>query len=375
MRVYLDHAATTPLRPEVREAMLPYLTDPELMGNPSSLHALGRKAADVLSTCHDRVAKVFACKHDDVVFNSGGSEGATHALVGVALMLGKPIHLAVSAIEHKCVLHAADRLVELGHRVSILPVNGNGVVPLEAVDMLLQSDKPDLISVMAINNEVGTVQPIGEIAKLCKEHSVLFHTDAVQAVGHGFSDIMRNQDIPLLTCSGHKFGGPRGTGLLIQRDLRLPALVCGGLQEHGCRAGTENIAGVIGLVHAFVCSEDSSSTKAGEMTRLHSLLENCIRELLPNSIIHGEAAKRSCHVTSVALPGCNARSLLKQLDRKGIACGLGSACTGCSSKVSHVLDAMEVVPNTAEETLRFSLGWSSTEEDVEELLGVLGEML
>lgn len=354
--------------------MLPYLNDPKLMGNPSSLHALGRRAADRLSLYHDLVADIFKAKHDDVVFNSGGSEGATHALLGTALMHGKPLHIAVSAIEHKCVLHAAERLQSLGHRLTVIPVDGNGVVPLEAVESLLADDTPDLVSVMAVNNEVGTIQPVREIAALCLEHDALFHSDMVQVVGHGMGGLITDPAIPLLTCSAHKFGGPRGMGILVQRGIRLPAFICGGLQEHGCRAGTENIAGVAGMVAALKLAEKSGS-EATKILALRQALESGLAEMYPGCIVHGSASTRSCHVTSVAIPGITARSMLRKLDRKGYAVGLGSACTGCSTKVSHVLEAMGVPGKLAESTLRFSLGWKSTEDDVVGLLEVLGRVV
>lgn len=387
MHVYLDHAATTPARPEVATALQPYNTDSTLMGNPSSLHALGRKAADTLSKCHDVVAEMFDCQHDDVVFNSGGSEGDTHALFGTALLIGKPVHVAVSAIEHKAVLHAADRLAELGHRATVLPVTGSGVVALECIEELIANDRPDLVSVMAVNNEVGTVQPLADIARICLSHGVLLHTDAVQAVGHDIHNILCNQEIPLLTISGHKFGASRGTGILIQRrgliqevldrcgNVSLPALICGGQQEHGCRAGTENVAGAVGLVTALRLAENPNQAEAQRMQKLRQCLEDQLRELIPDCVIHGEEVERAPHITSVALPGFLGRDVLKKLDRKGVCIGLGSACTGCETKVSHVLDAMQVSPGLAEATLRFSLGWSTTEDEIEVTMDMLANIL
>ena len=387
MQIYLDHAATSQVRPEVIEAIQPYLTDPARMGNPSSLHARGRKAADVLSKWHDRVAKIFNCRHDDVIFNSGGSEGDTHVLFGVALLLGRPVHVVVSAIEHKAVLNAAERLTAMGHRMTTIPVNPEGVVELDAIEQLIRTDRPDLVSVMAVNNETGVVQPIDAIARLCIDHGVLFHSDAVQAVGHGFSEILSNRDIHFLTISGHKFGGLRGTGLLIQRQklvaryigygdkASLPALICGGSQEHGCRAGTENVAGVVGLVKALELSEDPRLDEAGNLLRLRTQLEVGLRRVMPDSAIHGEYQLRAPHITSIAFPGCLGRDLLKQLDRKGICVGLGSACTGCSNKVSHVLKAMHVPDDLAEATLRFSLGWSTTGEEIGSNLEIMLNLL
>jgi cysteine desulfurase len=274
---------------------------------------------------------------------------------------------------------------EFGHRVSMLPVTADCSVPVEAVAKLIARDCPDCVSVMAVNNEIGTIQPVAELAQLCRKAGVLFHTDAVQAAGHGLSSSLRNPDIALLTLSGHKFGGPRGTGLLIQRrdviaeisgsgtPLALPALICGGPQEHGCRAGTENVAGAVGLITALELAE--SGEEALRLAELQSQLESALQERYTDVVIHGARVARSCHVTSFALPGRLAREMLYGLDRRGVRVGLGSACTGCNRKVSHVLQAMGLPNELAEATLRVSHGWSSTQEDVHDFLAALDAVL
>ncbi|UNM07826.1 MAG: cysteine desulfurase [Planctomycetales bacterium] len=372
MRIYLDHAATTPLRQEAREAMLPFLEDSALMGNPSSQHAEGFKAARLLEQFHDRAATFFACKGNDVVFNSGASEGNSHVIIGSLLLLKKPVHVAISAVEHKAGLLAAERLTQLGGRQTIIPVDGNGVVQLEFLEKLITSDRPDLVSVMAVNNETGVVQPVGEISQICREHGVLVHCDAVQSVGNGFSETLRNPDIDFLTCTAHKFGGPRGIGLLIQRGHNLPSLICGGPQEHGCRAGTENLAGIAGMIAALELAEENLE-KSDFLHSIRSGFESSLLSSDQQIVIHGIDANRAPHICSFAIPGIKARRKQKELDRSGFSVGLGSACTGCNNKVSHVLEAMGIDSKTSEETLRISFGWSTLIDDVfmfEENLGL-----
>jgi cysteine desulfurase len=374
MRVYLDHAATSPLRPGVLQAMLPYLTEPSRMGNPSSLHYEGRRAGELLEQCHDRVAALLNCKIGDVVFNSGGSEGDTHALLGAVRLHGTPCHLAISAFEHEAVEVAARSLVSPACRLSVIPVTSAGVVPLEAVEELLRGeDRPDVLSVMAVNNEVGTLQPVVEIAALCREREVLFHTDAVRAVGHGLPEIERCPEIALLNGTAHKFGGPRGVGVLIQRGLRLPQLICGGGQEHGCRAGTENLAGIAGLVAAL---ELAMPQEAAHLEGLKLELERLLTERFPQCVIHGAAAPRATHVTSVAFPGVYNRELQAQLDGRGICVGTGKACHDAhAADNSGVLGAMGVPFELQRGTLRISLGWNTKGEDIEALVIALVELM
>jgi cysteine desulfurase len=349
--------------------MLPFLTEQSRMGNPSSLYYEGRRAGEVLEQCHDKLAGLLGSKSGDVVFNSGGSEGNTHALLGTALFFGRRISVAVSAIEHKAILNAAERLRELGHKVSVLPVTRDGVVDLDGLSELLSQGGCDLVSVMAVNNETGAVQPIGEISTLCKAHAVLLHCDAVQAVGHGFLEMLKLPD--LVTFSAHKFGGPRGAGAMIQRGLRLPALICGGTQEHGCRAGTENLAGVVGLLKALEgCTQEESDRLEGQRLYLESELAR-----IASTEVHAVRAKRAPHISSIAFPGHLGRHVQQDLDRSGFAVGLGSACSGCDNRVSHVLGAMQISPSLADATVRFSLGWNSKYEDTDRLLMALKQLL
>jgi cysteine desulfurase len=335
--------------------MLPYLAEPDWMANPSSSHIDGQRAALALTECRARVAQHFACDPEHVVFNSGGSEGDTHALVGTAWLLERAVHVAVSRIEHEAVIEAGKRLRQLGHRVSYLPVTGDGLVPVEAVEQLITGDRPDLVSVMAVNNEIGTVQPVREIAALCQEREVVFHCDAVRAVGHGFGDLMRDPAISLLNCTAHKFGGPRGVGALIQRELKLPQLVCGGGQEQGSRAGTENLASIVGLAAALDLANDEEAERVEDLRRR---MEHELIARFPFCEIHGKLAPRATHVTSVSLKPKSAVRLQASLDELGVAVGTGSACHEDSDEItiSPVLAAMGVEEMLARGTLRSRLG-------------------
>ena len=373
MGIYLDHAATTPLKPRVADAMHRALTDAETMANPSSNHLPGRSARAALDRLRQRVADKLLCQSEEIVLNSGGSEGDTHALVGSAQLLDRPIHLAVSAIEHEAVLETAALLAHRGNRVTAIPVTGDGVVPVEAVETLLRDDRPDLVSVMAVNNEVGTVQPVREIAALCRQSDVIFHCDAVRAVGHGLESIVTDPNVTLLNCTAHKFGGPRGVGVLVQRRLRLPPLICGGAQEQGSRAGTENLAGISGLASAL---ELASAEEAAGIEELRRWLESELVSRVPACEIHGKRAPRATHITSVSFKPLSGYKLQAALDALGIAVGTGSACHDDGGvSISPVLAAMGVEEYLARGTLRISLGWSTTREELEQFLAQFLELL
>jgi len=383
MPVYLDHAASTPIRDGAREAMLPHLTRCELMGNPVSSHAYGRSGKAALEEARERVAAHFACEPSDVIFNSGGSEGDTHALFGAMRLLrclrGRPLRVAISAFEHEAVQVCAKMLVELGHSMSVLKSSGQGVVPLEEVEAAL-SDGADIVSLMSVNNEIGTVQPVGEAALLCKRAGALFHTDAVRAVGHGLRVITSAAQIPLLNGAGHKIGGPRGVGVLVARHSeinavlgqdcgRFPQLICGVKQEGYCRAGTENVAGAVGFAAALdLCRDDESA----QLERMRLGLERALGERFSGCVIHGEKAMRATHVTSVAFPGMLGPQLAAALEDAGVLVGAGSAChSGGGSVGSHTMQAMGVPGEIAGGTLRISLGWNTAQADIDALLTAL----
>jgi cysteine desulfurase len=380
--IYLDHAASTPVKPPVAQAMRAYFEDAQLMANPSSSHSTGRLARSVYEKLRERVSAHFACRPEEVIFNSGGSEGDTHALVGTVRALlatgNRRPRIAVSAVEHEAVVQAARFCRELGAEIQELPCDGNGLVSIDALHMTLRRFSPQLVSVMAVNNETGAVQPVAQVADLCREFGATYHCDAVRAVGHGVGWIQRDARISLLTATAHKFGGPRGVGVLVQRRddpafrVTMAPLICGGSQEHGLRAGTEDLAGACGFVEALDLATDE---EAAGIDKLREALEQRLRERWPECVIHGEHAPRATGITSVALPGADGPSLQRALDERGICVGVGSACHGDSGGVSSpTLRAMGVKPEVAASTLRISLGWNTTEGEVERVVEVLGEM-
>ncbi|MCC7479674.1 cysteine desulfurase [bacterium] len=394
MTVYLDHAASTPMKPEVTAAMQPYLSEARWMANPMSAHADGRACRSELESLRARAAARFACRPEAIVFNSGGSEGDTHALFGAARLLmhkrgPRMLRIGISALEHEAVRAAAMLLVDEMHELVVLPVTSAGVLPPEVVEQALREERFDIISVMSVNNEIGTVQPVGEIARLCSAAGCIFHTDAVRAVGHGLPEIESDPGIPLLNCTGHKFGGPRGAGILIQRGpwaglapeqqhAPLAQHVCGGHQEQGARAGTENLASIAGLVHAL---ELATAEEAAHIEELRVGLEASLQERWPGTQINGAQARRATHITSLCFPPelCGGRSgpqLAAQLDALGFAVGAGAACQSESGSAgSHTLRAMGVPGELANATLRISLGWSSTQAEIDSFFGALQEVL
>jgi cysteine desulfurase len=375
MHVYLDHAASTPIKPAVREAMLPYLTEPALLANPSSNHVPGRAAALALAQLRAQVAAHFQCAPGEVVFNSGGSEGDTQALLGTAWRLGRPLTLAISTIEHEAVLVAAQRLEAQGHSVVRLPVTRDGVVDLNEAEHVIREQRPDLVSVMAVNNEVGTVQPVLELAALCERHGCVMHCDAVRAVGHGLGRLLTDPRVHLLNFTAHKFGGPRGVGALIMRGARLPQLICGGGQEHGVRAGTENLAGIAGLAKAL---ELADAVEAERVEQLRRELEQELVSRFPGCEIHGKRAPRATYITSVSFMPRSGYKLQAALDARGFAVGTGSACHDEAEgfvTISPVLRAMGVEELLARGTLRLSLGWNTTRAELVSFLDGLEELV
>jgi len=359
-----------------------YLEDPELMANPSSSHSAGRLARSMYEQLRGRVAAHFNCEPADVIFNSGGSEGDTHALVGTVRALlasgNRRPRLAVSAVEHEAVVQAARFCRELGAEVEAIPCDGSGLVALEALHHNLRRFSPQLVSVMAVNNEIGVVQPVAQVADLCREFGAAYHCDAVRAVGHGLGWIERDKRITMLTATAHKFGGPRGSGVLVLRGgtpffSRPAALVCGGSQEQGLRAGSESLAGAAGFAEALDLADPP---EAKRIDALRESLEQQLRERWPQCVFHGENAPRATGITSVAIPGADGASLQRALDERGICVGVGSACHGDQGGVSSpTLRAMGVAPELAAATLRISLGWKTTEEEVGQVVTVLGELM
>ncbi len=367
--VYLDHAATTPVRPEVLEAMLPYLGE-SIFGNPSSAHRFGRAARAGLEQAKRQVAAAVGAEPNQVVFTSGGTEADNLAIVGGALAAreaGRRMCAAVSAVEHKAVLAAAHAVCELGGEETILPVDRQGIVDLDAVDRAL-ADRPAIVSVMWVNNEVGTVQPVADLARRCREAEVFFHTDGVQAFGKFPVDLSQNC-CTLLTLSGHKIGGPKGIGALIVKDRKaIDAIIHGGSQQFGLRPGTENVPGAVALGRAAELAAAEQAHEAERLGRMRDDLARRLRAAIPDLVWTAEAAERAPHILNVCFPGTDSEALLMHLDLAGIAVSSGSACSTGAVEPSHVLTAMGVPRELALGAVRLSLGRETTEADVDRVV-------
>ncbi|MDQ3137364.1 MAG: cysteine desulfurase [Gemmatimonadota bacterium] len=363
--VYLDHAATTPVRPAVLEAMLPYLTA-QAFGNPSSAHRFGRAARAGLEQARREVAQALGAEPNQVVFTSGGTEADNLGIVGAALAArerGATMCAVVSAIEHKAILAAAHAVCHLGGREVVLPVDQHGRLELDALDQAL-AGRPAVVSVMWVNNEVGVVQPIGEIAGRCEQAGVAFHTDAVQAFGKLPVDLA-TLACTLATISGHKIGAPKGIGALVVRDRKaIEAIIHGGGQQYGLRPGTENVAGAVALGRAAALAAAEQGTEAERLRALTDELAARLRAGVPDLVINGEGAERAPHVLSISVPGADSEALLMHLDLAGVAVSSGSACSTGAVEPSHVLVAMGVPRDLALGAIRLSLGRDSTADDV-----------
>ncbi|MGH7645006.1 MAG: cysteine desulfurase family protein [Gemmatimonadales bacterium] len=363
--VYLDHAATTPVRPEVLEAMLPYLGR-DAFGNPSSAHRFGRAARAGVEEAKRTIADALGVEPNQVVFTSGGTEADNLAVIGAALASrahGGPFRVAVSATEHKAVLAAAHAVTPLGGEEILLGVGTSGVVEEAALADALARGVA-LVSVMWVNNEVGTVQPIARLAARCREAGVPFHTDAVQALGK-VPLSLRDVCCTLLTISGHKIGAPKGIGALIVRDRRtIEAIIHGGGQQFGLRPGTENVPGLVGLGRAVALAAAEQPALAERLAALRAGLERELVAIVPDAVIHGWHGERAPHVTNVSIPGTDSEALLMHLDLAGIACSSGSACSTGAVEPSHVLTGMGVPRELGVSALRFSLGHDTSSDDV-----------
>lgn len=367
--VYADNAATTPVSKKVVEAMLPYMT--EHYGNPSSLYSVGQTAARAVDKARAQVAEALGADAKEIFFTSGGSEADNWAIKGAAALGAKKgkKHLITSKFEHHAVLHTMAALEKEGFKVTYLDVYENGVVRVEDVERAI-TDETCLVSIMYANNEIGTVQPIAEIGELCRSKGVLFHTDAVQAVGHIKIDV-REQNIDMLSLSGHKFHAVKGTGALYcKKGLRLPNLIEGGAQEAGRRAGTENVPGIVGLGVAITEMTEHLEENYEKVKALRDrLFEGASK--ISHSRINGDTEKRLPGNFSMCFEGVEGESLLLMLDMKGVSASSGSACTSGSLDPSHVLLSIGLKHEVAHGSLRLSLGENNTQEDVDYILEVL----
>lgn len=367
-RIYLDNAATTAALPEVVEAMLPCFT--MTYGNASSIHAPGREAKRALENARRQVAKALnAAIPQEIYFTAGGSESDNWAIKGVAFAHGKG-HIITTAIEHHAVLHTCQWLEKKGFAVTYLPVDAYGRVTAAQVEASLRPDTI-LVSVMAANNEVGTLEPIAEIGALCRERQVLFHTDAVQAVGAIPLDVQAMQ-IDLLSMSGHKLHGPKGVGALyVRKGVKLDPLIHGGAQERGFRAGTENLPGVVGLGKAIEIAHMHLAENAARMTMLRERLLNGLMARVPNMRLNGHPTQRLPGNVNLSFDRVEGEALLLRLDLMGVAGSSGSACTSGTLDPSHVLLALGLSEAEANGALRLTLGTDTTAEDIDAVLDIL----
>ena len=364
--IYADNAATTKLSPVALQAMLPYLT--EHYGNPSSLYTLGQRAAEALEEARKTVAQCLHCRPEEIYFTSGGSEADNQAIRSVARwgkMRGKT-HIISTAFEHHAVLHTLAALEKEGFTVTLLDVGPEGRVTPQQVAQAI-TDETCLVTIMYANNEIGTIQPIGEIGKVCREKKVTFHTDAVQAVGHLAIDVGAEQ-IDMLSLSGHKFHGPKGVGALyVRKGVTLSPLIEGGAQERRKRAGTENVAGIVGLAAALKEACDHLDANAAKVTALRDKLIAGLAAI-PHGALNGSREDRLPGNVSFCFEGIEGESLLLLLDDKGICASSGSACTSGSLDPSHVLLAIGRPHEVAHGSLRLSLCEENTEAEVDAMV-------
>lgn len=373
MRIYADNAATTKMSENAINAMLPYMRD--IFGNPSSLYEIGQKAKEELEDSRRRAAKVLNCDAREIYFTSGGSEADNQAIISAARIgekKGKK-HIISTTFEHHAVLHTLKKLEKEGFEIELLDVHKNGVVTAEQVKNAIREDTA-LVTVMYANNEIGTVQPIREIGAVCRERKVLFHTDAVQAIGHIPVDVTAD-NIDMLSLSAHKFHGPKGVGILYaKKGILLTNIIEGGAQERGKRAGTENLAGIEGMVTAL---EDATRDIAGYADKLIPLRDKLISGLneIPYSELNGDREKRIPGTVNFCFEGIEGESLLLLLDDKGISASSGSACTSGSLDPSHVLLAIGRPHEVAHGSLRLSISEDITEEEIDYLIKSVKEVV
>lgn len=364
--IYVDNAATTKTSRTAIDAMLPYFD--KIYGNPSSLHSVGQAAADALRTAREEAAEVLGCEPSEITFTSGGSEADNQALVSAAAIgarKGKK-HIISTAFEHHAVLYTLKKLEKEGFEVTLLDVHENGMVSARQVADAIREDTC-LVTVMYANNEIGSIQPIAEIGAVCREKGVIFHTDAVQAVGHIHINV-KEENIDMLSLSAHKFHGPKGVGLLYaRRGIRLTNIIEGGAQERGKRAGTENIPGIVGMVAALKEANANIDANAAKVSALRDRLIAGLGKI-PHSALNGDRTRRLPGNVSFCFEGIEGESLLLLLDAKGICASSGSACTSGSLDPSHVLLAIGRPHEVAHGSLRLTLSEENTQEEVDYII-------
>ena len=367
--IYLDHAATTPVREEVFEAMKPFFGP--RFGNPSSTHRWGREARAALDEARERVGRCLGARPDEICFTSGGTEGDNLAILGAWRALKAKGRKAVvtTPIEHKAILGAVHQAAREGAEERIVAMTSDGVVDMQSFDDLVD-DAVAVCTTMWVNNEIGTIQPVPELAAKAKSRGALFHTDAVQAFGKISIDAQKQQ-FDFLTISGHKFGAPKGIGaLFIRRGTAIEPLMHGGTQDRGRRPGTENVAAAVGLARAAELTLAECEAHCARLLKLREKLEAGILARVPDAVIHGRGADRAPHIVNISVPGTDSESLLMALDLRGIAASGGSACQSGSIDPSHVLSALGVRPDLANAAIRMSLGSLTTDHCIDRVIEV-----
>lgn len=371
--IYLDNAATTKMSKAAINSMLPYMDG--IYGNPSSLHSAGQQAAEVLADARQRIADCIGASSNEIIFTSGGSEADNQAIISAAKSGEKKEkkHIISTAFEHHAVLHTLKKLEKEGFEITLLDVHENGIITPQQVESAIRPDTC-LVTVMYANNEIGTIQPIEEIGKICREKGVLFHTDAVQAAGHLHIDV-KEQNIDMLSLSAHKFHGPKGIGILYARKgVVLTNIIDGGAQERGKRAGTENIPAIVGMATALEGACKNIDKNAEKLIPLRDKLISELSEI-PHSVLNGDAKKRLPGNVSFCFEGIEGESLLLLLDDKGICASSGSACTSGSLDPSHVLLAIGRIHDIAHGSLRLSLSEENTESEIDYTVKAVKEVV
>lgn len=371
--IYMDNAATTKMSRAAIDAMLPYLDG--VYGNPSSLHSEGQRAAETLFSAREKIAKCLGAAPAEITFTSGGSESDNQAIISAARLgqrRGKK-HIISTAFEHHAVLHTLEKLKKEGFEITLLDVHENGLVTAEQIKEAIRPDTC-LVTVMYANNEIGTIQPISDIGKVCRDAGVIFHTDAVQAVGHLHIDVQKD-NVDMLSLSAHKFHGPKGIGALYaKRGILISSIIDGGAQERGKRAGTENIPAIMGMAAALEQACENIDKNTASLTALRDRLISGLSEI-PHSSLNGDAKCRLPGNVSFCFEGIEGESLLLLLDDKGVCASSGSACTSGSLDPSHVLLAIGRPHDVAHGSLRLSLSEENTEEDVEYVISAVKEVV
>jgi len=369
--VYADNAATTRVRPEVFAKMIPYFT--EHYGNPSSIYSIGRDSAVAIMHAREKIAQCLNCEPNEIIFTSGGSESDNMAIAGIAKKRGRG-HIITSKIEHHAVLHTVQALEKEGFEATYLDVDSDGIISLDELRAAIREDTI-LITIMYANNEIGSVQPIKEIGAIAREHKIPFHTDAVQAAGHLKIDV-RSENIDMLSLSAHKFGGPKGTGVLyVKRGVNPKNLILGGGQERGKRAGTENIAGIIGTAEALSLALSRIDEVTPRVTAMRDRLIDGILENIPYTRLNGGREHRLPGNVNISVEYIEGESLILLLDLNGVCASSGSACTTGSLDPSHVLLALGLTHEVAHGSLRLTINDETTDEDIDYILEVLPQVV